>query len=715
MPAPALARISADATLTYTNFDAQNNKNGHISGNTLTQQYSLLYSTSGTLMDKRIGGYTLSLGYDWAAINSSVSSTQQPYKESYSINGGHIIYNGEIFIDPKEMPFKFKAYSRDLSRTSIIHETRTLSGTSTSLLYDVLTTSLNKGTHITSGATLIFGVKNGMTNGYNEVFRHIPMIFIDYKDEINKNLSSASPTNNRLSKLAFVSLNKKDNWFHYRFIRYDDFIVRSNEYTETHLQLGTVDHLMERKWIDFSNWLQVSIDGLHVRKSTRDKTDDYDDFSLNAFLRMRRMTWQAHALASFERTNELSKNGLITYRTNLPIYADGVISPASRWNASTSFSDNHTTRGDKFQNINSAFQIELYRTSPFTLTNRISNEYAANGNGVTLQNISAHIATASTRKYSTSLSLNASYDIRHNINTSSFNEQTLTDQQIAGSLNYAVSNNISLYFSQVNRFVSGNSSYVTSNIPGTGVNTPQYVDPRDGSAIGSSSYQSISSITASWRPTPSLDTSLSIQNDYYSKQSSNPDNLVRINSIINYRTQQLTITSNNTYSKSTTSKSPVYNQPNQLKTEDTVQYSISRNFQTLARLIYFKYLDSADRSERFEFDESMTYSYYTYKGLPRKIWELTQSFKSTKDINLNQPFSNKLSLSGSYFPIRQITLSAGMMYNFTDTFSDYTISYNASAAMSYRLLSASLDYSYGRTKLDGRIEKRFGASFRKSF
>ena len=713
-PHHAAARLSADASLQYTDFNSSNNKGEKISGNSLTQHYSLLYSKSGPVMDKRLGSYSLAVGYEWAAFDTSVSSNILTSRESRHDSRGHLLYSGEIFVDPKEIPLTFSAYSRDNSRISFQKSSQSL-GSASTLLSDSFTTSINNGIHITNGATLVMGVKNGMTNGYNEFFRHIPMLFIDYKDEINKDLSASSPSNNRLSRLAFVSLNKKDNWFHYRMIRYYDYITPGSNYNETQLQLGTVDHLLQRRWIDFSNWIQVSVDGLNIRRKSQNNTDDYDEFSLNAYVRMRRQTWEAYALGNFSRKNEYNR-GAITYKTNLPVYANGIISPTSSWSGYASFSDNHTTTGSTFRTMNSSYQVNSYQASKFTLTHGISHEYATNDAGTESHAIGANIGTSSTKRFSAATSLQATYSIRYYVNTTKTGETTFTDQVVSGSITQITSANSSVSLSQSNRFTSGQSSFVSSDIQGTGVNTPQYVDPRNNSLTGTGSYQSVTNATFSWRPMAQLDTSLSFQNDYFVRNNQYSDNIVRVYTRTTYRDRQLTLINNNTYTTSSNNYTNIRErEPNQLKTDNIAQYVLNRNFDAKARLTYYKYLDVLDKTENFEFEESLSYSYYISKGLPRKLFVINQAFATSKEIHLNQPFSNRFSLSGSYYPLRQISLSAGTTYYFTDTFSDYTISYNASAAMSYRLLSASLDYTYGRTKLDGRIEKRFGASFKKSF
>ena len=120
----ASALLSGDASLTYTSYDGSADDPsvpGHrnsMSSNSLVQNYSLLYSSNGPVYNSRVGRYDVALGYNWTALDTSFNSSTQSSAD-YNKNRGHLLYRGEIDLDPKEVPLRLNAYSRDITRNSI--------------------------------------------------------------------------------------------------------------------------------------------------------------------------------------------------------------------------------------------------------------------------------------------------------------------------------------------------------------------------------------------------------------------------------------------------------------------------------------------------------------------------------------------------------------------------------------------------------------------
>ena len=307
LPHEAFCRLLGEAELGYINFESRDPSRSY-SAHSLTQHYSVLYDTKGKLSGGRLGAYDVTLGYEWLTFGSATRSNEATGQnsETFHESRGHLNYRGELTINPKEIPFKLNLYSRDLSRGNF---SASIADTASSGLTYVaggytpvssgITVGIDNGLHVTSGATLIAGVKNGMTNGYNEVLRHFPMLMLDYRDEINKDLASLTPVDTHLSRLAFVSLNKKDNWFHYRYVTFTDKLDSNNNYIETQIQLGTVDHNLNRRWIDFTNWLSVSADGQFTKHLWEQTQQNYDEFSLNLFGIARRQLWEVRSFSNF--------------------------------------------------------------------------------------------------------------------------------------------------------------------------------------------------------------------------------------------------------------------------------------------------------------------------------------------------------------------------------------------------------------------------------
>ena len=720
-PATALGKLSAEAELAYMNYDARNSYGDHLSAHSLTQRYSLMYQTEGKIIDGRLGKYNVSLGYDWSTFDTKISSTSG--SDNPSATRGHIIYQGEILIDPKEMPLRLTAFSRDMNRNSFTQDESNLLGSlhgSSLLGSPQLATGIMNGTHIESGATLVMGVKNGMTNGYNEILRHFPMLMLDYRDSINRDLNSSFPVNNRFSRLAFVSLNKKDNWFHYRLLSYDDYIAPENDYKESQIQLGTVDHTMQRRWIDFSNWLMVSADGLLIKKMNARSADNYTEFDLNLFGIARRAAWEARSFNNFNRYKE--ENGKITYRTTVPVYVNGSLNANTSWNTRFSYKESHDNLNNEFTDISGGYRIDTYKRSPFTLSQQLDMEKAYTKEA-DLFVISAALETTSTARFSRNVGLGASYSIRNYSTESNSSNSNFLDQSFNANATYSPSYQTRVSLRQTNRMTSGTSQYINSTVEGANLATPQYANPRSNSLEGnSSSFQSITDLNMSWNPLPRLNTSLAINEDIYLPENG-PDSY-RTNFIlsIDHSGTNFKLTTRNTF---TIDKEEPGNTTYSLISDNNAQYTFNRNLDSSLRASYYKNIGDNDESDTLNIQQTLNYNYYKTSGFARKLFEVSEIFEHTEGritntINnvttvLNKNSRTALSLGARYYPLRQLTLAVGSRYTFFDTFSDYELTYYTSLGLNFRLFQASLNYAYGTARADGRIEKKFTANFRKIF
>ena len=722
-PADALGKLSAEAELAYVNYDAKDNTGSHLSAHSLTQRYSLLYHDQGKIIDGRLGKYNLSLGYDWSTFDTKISSTTG--SDSPSASRGHIIYQGEVVIDPKEIPLRLTAYSRDMNRNAFSQDSSnllgSLQGRGNSLLGSPqLATGIMNGIHIDSGATLVMGVKNGMTNGYNELLRHFPMLMLDYRDSINRDRNASFPVDNRFSRLAFVSLNKKDNWFHYRLLSYEDYINSDNNYKESQVQLGTIDHNMQRRWIDFSNWLMVSADGQLTKRMNATTADNYDEFDLNLFGYARRSAWEARSFNNFNRNKE--ENGRITYRTTVPVYVNGSLNADTSWSTRFSYNENHDNQNNQFTDISGGYRIDTFKRSPFTLSQQLDIEKAST-NISELFIISGAVETTSTARFSRNVGLGATYNIRNYLSDTNSSSSNFLDQNISAYATYSPTNLTRMSLRQTNRITSGTSQYVSSTVEGANIGIQQYTNPRNNSYEGNgSTFQSITDFSISWNPLPRLNTSLSINEDIYIPQNDARSYKTNVVHRADYSGTNFKLTTNNTFTiDNTEPESNSYS----LISENSAQYTFNRNLDSSIRISYYKGLSDLDESDNLSMSQTLNYNYYRTNGVTRKLFEIHETFehtegRTTTTVNNITTVSNKnrtsaLSLGARYYPLRQLILAAGSKYSFFSTFSDYTLTYYASLGLNFRLFQASLDYAYGTARSDGRIEKRFTANFRKTF
>lgn len=740
-PVSASARLSAEASLNYSNYSVKDDRNNHLSAYSLSQDYSLLYSKSGLLYNSRLGRYDVSLGYNWSVLDSHTSSNVG--NSDLSTNRGHIFYSGEILLDPKEIPIRLNAYSRDLTRnTFTTTDSAPVNAFFTKndgrLLGNAdLATGINDGVHIESGVTLIAGVKNGMTNGYNEILRHFPMIMIDYKDQINRDLRSESPVDNRLSRLAFVSLNKKDNWFHYRYTTYKDNIDSTNDYSERQFQLGTIDQNLSRRWIDFSNWLQVSADLQLTKRVNNNLALNYEESDLNLFFQARRSKWEARSYNNFNRYRE--ENGKLTYHTSVPLHVYGVLNPEVSWSTRTSYRESHDNAGARLENLLAGYRVEGFKRSLFTLTHNLDVESSVSELSDMLV-LSAGIETTSSKRFSQLFSHAASYSIKNTSQKGSLNNTDFLEQRLSLRSSYTPTNQLRFNFMQTNEFTSGKQSNFLTSVRDSNTSLPQYVSPRSGSAddMGSSSYHSVTSFSVAWNPLARLNIGLVINEDIFSSEKYKTSNITNVSAMLEYDNAVFRFNNTLTYSDGS---SQINSNISYLNNVTTVQYKYSRNLDSRLMMIFNRNMENSVSSNSYDLEQRLDYTHYSYTGFSRKLFEINEmiTYSSSPGLvsnwytvnNINSAntisSSNNTAVAGSngsrssfslgfkYYPLRQLVLSAGGRYQFDNNVNNYSLLWYSSVATNFRLFQASLDYYQGKRQSDGLLEKKFTANVKKVF
>lgn len=713
----AAARLSGDASLTYTSYEGQS-PSSHVSSNSLVQNYSLLYSSEGPLYNSRVGSYDVSLGYNWSALDTTFKSSGQP-NDNYNQTRGHLMYNGEIKLDPKEVPFKLNAYSRDMTRNGF-----TQSSTSGFESFGSMVgnrdqaTGINDGLHIQSGATLIAGVKNGMTNGYNEILRHFPMILFDYKDVINRDLRSQNPVDDRLSRLAFVSLNKKDNWLHYRHTLFEDYIDSKNNYVENEVQLGTVDQNLTRRWIDFSNWLKVSTDLQLSKRKSNYQESSLEEINLNLFVGAERQYWNARAFTTFNRS--LDENQKLSYQTTLPLYASGVVSQDLSWDARTSFRNIHDKDmvgvSSRFTNVLAGYRVSAFKRALFSLVQNSEVE-VSESNTSKLVTLSGGVETTSSPRFSRTVSLGGSYNIKNSITSSdAMSASNFVEQKLVLHVAYAPTNTLRFDVSQSNIFTNGNYTQFNSTTSNSATLLSQYVNPRNltSAETGSNSYHSLSRLMASWNPMPRLDTSLTLNEDIYKSSAQKLSKVTDVQSNVSYSNDVWSV--GDTFGYSRGDKYVMDDNASTISNTASLRYIHSRSLDASASVAYSETQSAGAISRGTEVIQRLNYYHFTNAGVMRKLYEFNQTLTYSDGLTNTTTASGKTLLLGlKYYPISQLTLLAGAGYTYTTSIKDYTLIWNAAAVANFRLLQVSLDYIHGFRKTDGVKENKFTGNIRKSF
>lgn len=696
VPVEAFCSLTAEAELNYSGMTISD-KTNTFSSNSITQRYSVLYNKSGKFVNGRFGMYKVSLGYEWIAYDANYAS------ETTTSSGGNFRYSGEALINPKEMPFRLKVFSRDMTRSSLVTGSTIAESNGTSSLPSRITS----GQHIESGATLIMGVKNGMTNGYNETLRHLPMLLLDYRDRVDKESNGPFKIDTRYTRLAFVSLNKKDNWFHYRFMTYHDYVDSDNNYQEYQVQLGTVDHLLQRRWVDFSNWLRVSADIQFTNRMQALSEKDFTESSLNIFAIATRSRWELRSFNSFTRTYRSDNDGLI-YNATLPVYANGSLSPTSNWSVFTRYSDNHTDKGEYFKSAVGGYSINAFSKSPFTLKQGLSVESVFTSGGSESFILNGDIATRSTPLFSRKLLLDATYNIRNYLSSADTGTSNFIEQGLVGGIKYGIAHNVNMSVEQTIRLTSGTQKQISSTITGAQTNTAQYVNPRN-LYSSNSSYQSVTNLSIAWTPKPRLNISFTASEDIYAPADGASSSLTNAGFNVAFSNDKIKIDSKSAFSSSSASDK-------NFSSANRLEYKFNRSLNTAVGFTYSRVL-GAEQKGMISVDQTLKYTKYNSGGFSRVLFEINEMFSSGDQIidTGGTRRSNLLVLGAKYYPLRQMMISGGARYSFVGRFEDELMDFYSSLSVQFRLLEASLDYTYGKNKNENRIEKKYSANIKKRF
>jgi hypothetical protein len=293
------------------------------------QQVSLRYKKDGELGDARAGKYTLMLGYELSRIAPRVSSYGINDPDFEEITAKKPFYQASLLIAPGGLPFRLNLFARDLHRSTFVDENSSgnipvgtqannQSNSQGSLIDPKILTGINNGTHREFGGTLLLGIRNGSYLGlYRDVLSQLPRLLVDYKQVEVRDLSrDRNRQHARARDLAFVSLNKLDNWVHFRMRDYTDFINPESNVAESQVIIGLVDQLLARKWINMTNWLQVSGDLSYNVIDEANKPAAKRSYVVNMMAIGQQQHFTSSAFSSFNRTTD---GRTILLKSDLPI------------------------------------------------------------------------------------------------------------------------------------------------------------------------------------------------------------------------------------------------------------------------------------------------------------------------------------------------------------------------------------------------------------
>jgi len=383
-PVLAVRSLTGSAEWNYASWTREEGGQEVATASHFTQQYSAMYSIRNIINGGRGGQYDLRLGADYTVVDADATINGED--QSFDLDTFKLLYEGDLRLEPGGLPFRLHAYARDLQRPSFDYNsfgiTRGISDIDPNIVTDIF-----DGTTFETGLSLVAGIRNGHYLGrYRNILSHLPKLYVDYKQTDVRDLKSLSPEKYRERDLAFVSLNKKDNWFHYRYYDYKDYLHPEDDFNEATFMLGTVDQLLVRRWINLTNWIQVSADGSYtVSEEVNRRGSTTDRYDVNLFGIARRSNWEVSNFTNYQRVQDgvtLSKS------LEVPVYSHGELSRSTRWRFRGIYhgetSQDYLTVPDSDNDVESqgiylSSQVDAFAQSRYIATPSLEVEYLDEG------------------------------------------------------------------------------------------------------------------------------------------------------------------------------------------------------------------------------------------------------------------------------------------------------------------------------------------------
>lgn len=730
----AAGTLSGSAELRYAQQEARENGQTVLDASHFAQQYSLLYQTKGQFMEGRGGKYALGLGYEWNALDAELNG------ENADIQTGKVLYKGDVLIAPGGLPFRLHLYSADMVKSHFIEQgvDSLFEPTgSDSFVPGRPLTNLTNGQHTRTGITLVVGETNGRyTGAYRDILEDAPRLLIDYAEDYVRDLKSFTPQHYRSRDLAFVSLNKRDNWFHYRLFEHRDMLQSQENFEEKSFLLGTIDHTNLRRWINMTNWIQVSADGSYTTGSRPFVADGgFNRYDLNLFARARRADWQASNFNSFSRIEEF---GALKRSMETPVYAQG------DWGRDTSWRSRfigqreselvYATGAERNKDVLYATtRVETFKHQPTIVAPELAVEVKG-GNRGEGESARLGLEVYSNRSYRPRFDWLAGYSVTHFGGTGEFGFETDFWEQVArGSIATDVSSTLRTGLEQELILGSGSLDRTSSQyiVPRSDLGIPEYmaqISQRDGSV-----FRSVSTWFGEHRSTSRLYNRFELTYDVLHASEADSDQ-VELTHNLRYDWRSLNIDMRNrlifgndiqsrdSFGDSIFKPGLVNDGGDKSFVHSTnLWYSPGRSMEASGRLNY-EWRDSGiTTSTRWRALQDYRYNVFHVNGVVRKLADIGErlEYEVFDPANGQRESATAFTLLGNYYPTRHTLLGARVRYEIRNPEDTDTLTWYTTAGLDFEKFQLALDYSYG-TRTAGtftpeRKEHRWEVQVKKTF
>ncbi len=713
--------LTGAAELSYLNYSAKNDVGKLSDAAQWTQSYSVLYTKSGLFRNGRLGFYDVKLGYEWSLLD--VDLTLGTSKGSINEDTNKLLYSGELLFAPGGLPFKLYAFSYDLAHADFRQGSLLgrrgadpLKLSSGVIIDPGVFVGIDNGTHVSSGFTFEAGIKNGSYRGqYRDVLSRFPKLLISYSDDYVLDKERLEPVDYRLRDLAFISLNKKDNWFHYKVTSFTDNIDSSNDYSITQFILGTIDHTQKRQWINLTNWIRLSVDANYiVTDDNHDLRGQAEEFDLNLFTLLRRDGFVSSSYVNF---NRFSQGDRISRALSLPFWVTYERTRNQRWRGILQYdaeATEDTETGDQWESKDyyTRLQLETFlsdRRWVLTPSAALESVEATRGNGQGAE-ITLSLATNARLRQKASWFGRYSAKVNEGSLDASDSDVNWLEQEFDGSVTKQFTPRLSagLHANVVlrNGDLYGNAVYhITGNSQLSQFITDQVIQLESGgSQDGTGAYASVGA-TADHFSTGRLKNRASVYLEYWNVETASKYELTAEHRL-DYNSRSITASMvNRLVHGDGLGRSTVSSQLSQgagvvaaeqleYKFEHTssLHYEPNRAFKNKSFFSLFL-TDIAERS--FRVSNVAAYSFYKVNGLVRKVSDFSAevAYENYTGGNVESVFS--LLTQARYYPIYNVTLGASVRYQYASPANRAEITYGLMASRTFPKFAISLRYELG--------------------
>lgn len=737
VPGLALAVVTGSAEWNWAEYRRDQEGRDEVKASHFFQQYSLLYRDRQMINGGRAGRWDIGLGYEWTAVDASIDG------DDSSVDTSKILYEGEILFAPGGLPFRINAYSRDLHRSRPNYSLSSPALSGATLISPDIATGIHNGQRIATGVTLLAGIKNGSYLGeYREMLAAFPKLLVDYRDVYVRDKQGFDPEHYHLRDLAFVSLNKKDNWFHYRVSDFKDYEDRSNDYDEKNYLLGTVDHLLRRQWISLTNWIRISTDAsltisTNAPGQSSERTEELYQFNL--FTEARRPGWGFSNFTTLSRmVDDLSWE---EKELEIPWFAYGQIDPKSRWKMQVRASrrqegllegDLRSRRQIDEDLFYTQFQVETGHLPGRILTPTFEADYKRSVGQAQGQAVRAGFELRNDLRRKAAFDWLAGYSLAwfENANTSeSYYEQTLT-----GSLERSLTARLRIGVSQ--RLAIGTGSYETGTVehmrPLAADNFLSRYENRDEMSLtdGGTVVRSISEGFAEWG---SGQKNHRVNALFDWLQQDDDLHRLRLDHSFRYSGPVLHVNTSTVFEEGDAISSQI-NMVSEIANLDFYTGAPDKALSHETRVSYMpnrswmhKGMAGISWAEGHLGDgwlaglrQESSYTRYRLGGLRQTLFTLYQTFEYERAWVNDDPWYTGLELRMVYYPSRTLSLSADLAGRHYGLLDQTEFEYELAAIFRYPKFEARVAYSYGQIDSDtaflpGVKEQRWEVGLRKIF